>query len=107
MKVAFKTLGCKLNQYEEYAIREKLENQGFEIVSFEEKADIYIINTCTVTAKADRNSRYYAYKAKRINPSSIVAFVGCYPQVFYKHLKDLNVELILGNYEKFIFYSCL
>lgn len=107
MKVAFKTLGCKLNQYEEYAIREKLENQGFEIVSFEEKADIYIINTCTVTAKADRNSRYYAYKAKRINPSSIVAFVGCYPQVFYKHLKDLNVELILGNYEKVKFLDYL
>ncbi len=107
MKIAFKTLGCKLNQYEEYTIKEKLENQGFEIVSFEEKADIYIINTCTVTAKADRNSRYYAYRAKRINPNSIVAFVGCYPQVYYRYLKNLNVELILGNYEKIRFVDYL
>ncbi|MFS8540544.1 MAG: tRNA (N(6)-L-threonylcarbamoyladenosine(37)-C(2))-methylthiotransferase MtaB, partial [Tissierellales bacterium] len=80
-KVAFYTLGCKVNQYETEAMEEMFRKRGYEIVSFEDKADIYIINTCTVTNLGDRKSRQFIRRAKKLNEDSIVAAVGCYSQI--------------------------
>ena len=100
-KVAFCTLGCKVNQYETNAMQEQFIKLGYEIVNFEEKADIYIINTCTVTNMSDKKSRQMIRRAKQLNPSSIVVAVGCYAQVSKKDLEQIQeVDLILGNNEK-------
>lgn len=80
-KVAFHTLGCKVNYYETEALRGLFRREGFELVDFREKADVYVINTCTVTHLADRKSRQAVRRAKKRNPASIVAVIGCYPQV--------------------------
>lgn len=80
MKVAFHTLGCKTNQYDTEAMRELFKRSGHEIVEFEDKADVYIINTCTVTGESDRKSRQMAGRAKRTNPLAVVGLVGCLPQ---------------------------
>ena len=100
-KVAFCTLGCKVNQYETNAMEESFRNSGYEIVNFEEKADIYIINTCTVTNMSDKKSRQMLRKAKQLNQSAIVVAVGCYAQVSKDKLEEIEeVDLILGNNEK-------
>ena len=78
MKAAFLTLGCKVNFYETEEMIEQFRQRGFEIVDFKEKADVYIINTCTVTNMADRKSRQMIHRAKKKNPQSFVAAVGCY-----------------------------
>ncbi len=80
-KVAFHTLGCKVNQYETEAMEELFENRDYKIVRDGEKADIYIINTCTVTNFGDRKSRQFIRRAKKLNPNSIIAVVGCYSQI--------------------------
>ena len=100
-KVAFCTLGCKVNQYETNAMQEQFINSGYEIVDFEEKADIYIINTCTVTNVSDKKSRQMIRKAKQSNRDSVVIAVGCYAQVSKEKLEEIEeVDLILGNNEK-------
>ena len=100
-KVAFCTLGCKVNQYETNAMEEAFINSGYEIVSFEIKADIYVINTCTVTNMSDKKSRQMIRKAKQLNKESIVVAVGCYAQVSKERLEEIEeVDLILGNNEK-------
>jgi len=100
-KVAFCTLGCKVNQYETNAMQEKFIKEGYEIVSFEEKSDIYVINTCTVTNMSDKKSRQMLRKAKQLNPNSIVVAIGCYAQVSKEKLEQIEeVDLILGNNEK-------
>ena len=100
-KVAFCTLGCKVNQYETNAMEERFINSGYEIVNFEEKADIYVINTCTVTNMSDKKSRQMIRKAKQLNSHAIVAAVGCYAQVSKDKLEEIEeVDLILGNNEK-------
>jgi len=100
-KVAFCTLGCKVNQYETNAMEESFINSGYEIVNFEEKADIYVINTCTVTNMSDKKSRQMLRKAKQLNKKAIVVAVGCYAQVSKEKLEGLEeVDLILGNNEK-------
>ena len=76
--VAFYTLGCKVNQYETEAIAERFSDSGYEIVQFGEKADVYIINTCSVTAMSDRKSRKIIRHAKKTNPDAVVAVMGCY-----------------------------
>lgn len=78
MKAAFYTLGCKVNQYETNGMIQQLLKQGYEIVEFTEKADIYIINTCTVTSMSDKKSRQMIRRTKDLNPNSIVIAVGCY-----------------------------
>ena len=78
MKAAFLTLGCKVNYYETEKIMEQFRLRGYEVVEFSEPADIYIINTCTVTNMADRKSRQMIHRAKRKNPDSLVVAVGCY-----------------------------
>ena len=100
-KVAFHTLGCKVNQYETEGMMTQFEQFGYEIVGFLEKADIYIINTCTVTNMADKKSRQMLAKAKKINPKSLVVAVGCYVQAANKELLEMiQVDLLIGNTDK-------
>ena len=100
-KVAFYTLGCKVNQYETNAMIEKFLDKKYEIVDFEDVADIYIINTCTVTNMSDRKSRQIIRRVKQINPKSILAVTGCYAQVASKELEKIEeIDLIIGNTEK-------
>ena len=100
-KVALHNLGCKVNAYEVEAMQQLLENAGYETVPFEEGADVYVINTCTVTNIADRKSRQMLHKAKKMNPDAIVVATGCYAQVDTEKLKeDTAVDLILGNNQK-------
>ena len=100
-KVALHNLGCKVNAYEVEAMQQLLEKAGYEIVPFEEVADIYLINTCTVTNIADRKSRQMLHKAKKMNPDAIVVATGCYVQTDTQKLEaDSAVDLILGNNQK-------
>ena len=100
-KVAFYTLGCKVNQYETDAMNELFRAAGYEIVDFNEAADVYIINTCTVTNIADRKSRQILHRAKKKNPSAIVAAAGCYAQeAGEKLLEDPMVDIVVGNNKK-------
>ena len=99
--VAFCTLGCKVNQYETNAMIEQFMRKGYEIKEFNEKADIYIINTCTVTNIADRKSRQMLRRVKEINPSAIVVACGCYAQVARDELEKIKeIDLIYGTNEK-------
>lgn len=101
LRIAFKTLGCKLNQYETFAIREQAIAKGYRVVAFKDKADIYVINTCTVTNRADYHSRQQIRKAMRRNPSAYIAVCGCYGQVAAEALAKIpGVDLITGNIEK-------
>ena len=100
-KVAFCTLGCKVNQYETNAMEQKFIQAGYEIVGFTEIADIYVINTCTVTNMSDKKSRQRIRKAKQLNENAIVVAVGCYVQTAKEQLENIKeLDLILGNNEK-------
>lgn len=100
-KIAFCTLGCKVNQYETNAMMQKFVNSGYEIVGFHEFADVYIINTCTVTNMADKKSRQMLRRVKEINNNAVVVAVGCYVQVAEEDLEKIDeIDLILGNNEK-------
>lgn len=100
-KVALHNLGCKVNAYEIEAMQQLLEEAGYEIVPFEPGADIYVINTCTVTNIADRKSRQMLHKAKKMNPEAIVVATGCYVQTGGAKLeKDEAIDLVLGNNQK-------
>ena len=98
-KVALHNLGCKVNAYETEAMQELLEMNGYEIVPFKEGADIYIINTCTVTNMADRKSRQMLHRAKKMNPDAIVVAAGCYVQT-EKDKVDDSIDIIVGNNKK-------
>lgn len=100
-KVALHNLGCKVNAYETEAMQQLLEKAGYEIVPFTERADIYIINTCSVTNIADRKSRQMLHRAKKENPDSIVVAAGCYVQTSEKQAsEDEAIDLIIGNNRK-------
>ena len=100
-KAALHNLGCKVNAYETEAMQQILENAGYEIVPFTQKADVYVINTCSVTNMADRKSRQMLHKAKKNNPDSIVVAAGCYVQTSEKEvLNDLSVDIVIGNDRK-------
>ena len=97
-RVTFHTLGCKVNQYETEAMIELFKNKGYKIVSEEDFADIYVINTCTVTNMSDRKSRQFIRKAKKINPECLVAVVGCYSQVSPEEVENIEgVDVIIGT----------
>lgn len=98
-KAALHNLGCKVNAYETEAMQELLENSGYEIVPFHEKADVYIVNTCTVTNMADRKSRQMLHRARKMNPDAIVAACGCYVQEKADEVADC-VDLVIGNNRK-------
>ena len=98
---ALHNLGCKVNSYETEAMQQLLEEAGYKIVPFHEKADVYIINTCSVTNIADRKSRQMLHRAKKQNPEAVVVAAGCYVQAAAEELKaDLAVDVIIGNNKK-------
>lgn len=100
-KVALHNLGCKVNAYETEAMQELLENNGYEIVPFKEGADIYVINTCTVTNMADRKSRQMLHRAKKMNPEAIVVAAGCYVQAKEESGEvDECIDIVIGNNKK-------
>ena len=99
--VALITLGCKVNQYETNAMSQKLIENGYKVVEHTQKADIYIINTCTVTNMSDRKSRQMIRRAKEMNPKAFIIAVGCYVQVSKKEVEKIEeIDLALGNEEK-------
>ena len=98
MKAAYYTLGCKVNQYDTQLMRDRLEQAGYETVPFQEQADIYIINTCTVTQISDKKSRQMVSRAKRNNPNSILIVCGCYAQIAPNAAAALEgVDIVLGT----------
>jgi len=100
-KVALHNLGCKVNGYEMDVMQQNLEEKGYIVVPFDEKADIYIINTCTVTNIADRKSRQMLHRAKKLNPDAVVVAVGCYVQTGKEEaLLDQSIDLAVGNNRK-------
>ena len=100
-KVALHNLGCKVNAYETEAMQEMLEHAGYEIVPFQEGADIYVINTCTVTNIADRKSRQMLHRARKMNPDAVVVAAGCYVQAqAEKQVIDPWIDIVLGNNKK-------
>lgn len=99
--VALHNLGCKVNSYEIEVMQQKLQEKGYHIVPFDSKADIYIVNTCTVTNIADRKSRQMLHRAKQLNPEAIVVAVGCYVQTGRETIeKDESIDLAIGNNRK-------
>lgn len=100
-KVAFITLGCKVNQYETNSMIQKFIEKGYKIVEHHEKADIYVVNTCTVTNMSDRKSRQMLRRVKEINPQAIVVACGCYVQVAREEVENIEeIDIVLGNNEK-------
>jgi len=100
-KVAFYTLGCKVNQYETEAMAEAFENAGYELVDFDGFADVYVINTCTVTSLSSRKSRQAIRKARQMNDQAVVAAVGCYPQTAKEEVEKLSeVDIVAGTSER-------
>lgn len=101
MKVAFSTLGCRVNVYESEAMAEKFIREGYEVVEASEKADVYVINTCTVTNMGDKKSRQIISRARRLNEDSIIAVVGCYSQIAPKEVSEIpGVDVVLGTRNK-------
>lgn len=100
-RVAFYTLGCKVNQYDTEAVSELFSQRGFEIVDFSELADVYIINTCTVTNMGDRKSRQIVRRASRQNPDAVIVVMGCYAQVSPEEVAEIEgVDLVIGTSER-------
>lgn len=101
MKVAFSTLGCRVNHYESEAMAEKFIREGYEVVDFSEVADVYVINTCTVTNMGDKKSRQIISRARRLNNDAIIAVVGCYSQIAPKEVSAIEgVDVVLGTRNK-------
>ena len=101
MKVAFTTLGCRVNQYESEAMAEKFIREGYEVVAFDELSDVYVINTCTVTNMGDKKSRQMISRARRLNPEAIIVVVGCYSQIAPDEVSKIEgVNVVLGTRNK-------
>ncbi len=107
MKIALYTLGCKVNQYETQAMEQELQKRGHELVGFEEWADAYIINTCTVTAVSDKKSRNAIRRARKLNADAIVGVCGCYAQVSPEKLQELEIDVLGGSGERMEFLNYL
>lgn len=101
MKVAFSTLGCRVNTYETEALIELFKEEGYQIVNFEEKADVYVINSCTVTNMGDKKSRQMVHRAHRLNEDAIIAMVGCYSQIKPDEVSKIpGINIVLGTRNK-------
>ncbi|MFA7689447.1 MAG: tRNA (N(6)-L-threonylcarbamoyladenosine(37)-C(2))-methylthiotransferase MtaB, partial [Bacilli bacterium] len=101
MKVAFYTLGCKVNIYETEVMKELFKQKNYKIVEFDKNADVYVINTCTVTNNSDNKSKKYIRRAIRNNPNAIIVVVGCLPQINKKEIENIEgVDIIIGNKDK-------
>ena len=100
-KAALHNLGCKVNAYETEAMQQMLEEAGYEIVPFSEKADVYVINTCSVTNMADRKSRQMIHRARKQNPDAVIVAAGCYVQAQADMGElDENIDIVIGNNKK-------
>ena len=107
MKIAFYTLGCKVNQYETQALEQLVTQRGHSLVPFEETADAYVINTCTVTAVSDKKSRQVIRRARKAAPDAVIAVCGCYPQTHPDDVEKLGVDLIAGTGDRTGFVDLL
>lgn len=108
MKVKFYTLGCKVNQYESQAMAEQLIKHGYEVVSGKEKADVFVVNSCTVTAESDRKTRQAVRRFKRNNPGSTVVLTGCVPQAYPEKARELiEADIVIGNKNNQVLYTVL
>ena len=107
MKIAFYTLGCKVNQYETQALEQLVTQRGHSLVPFEEAADAYVINTCTVTAVSDKKSRQVIRRARKSAPDAVIAVCGCYPQTHPDDVEQLGVDLISGTGDRTGFVDLL
>ena len=107
MKIAFYTLGCKVNQYETQALEQLVTQRGHSLVPFEEAADAYVINTCTVTAVSDKKSRQVIRRARKAAPDAVIAVCGCYPQTHPEDVEQLGVDLISGTGDRAGFVELL
>lgn len=103
MRIAIYTLGCKVNQYETQAMEQELLRRGHELVPFEEPADGYIVNTCSVTAVSDKKSRQMIRRCRKLNPSAVVAACGCYVQTHPEEAASLHIDLIAGTGDRMAF----
>lgn len=105
-KVAFHTLGCKLNFSETSTIAKQFSDRGYDIVEFKDDADIYVLNTCTVTSTAEKECRQLVRRALRQNPNAFIAVTGCYAQLRADEIAAINgVDAVLGSHEKFKIFS--
>lgn len=101
MRVAFYTLGCKVNQYETRIMQQQFLDDGFDVVEFSDQADIYVINSCTVTAMGDKKTRQMMHRVKKNNPSAIIALTGCFPQAFPEDAKELpDADIVTGTRDR-------
>ena len=107
MRVAIHTLGCKVNQYESQAMEEILTARGHTLVPFEDPADVYIVNSCTVTATSDKKSRQAVRQARKRAPEALVALCGCYPQVSPEDARKIDADLIGGSGDRLGFLDLL
>ena len=107
MKVAIYTLGCKVNQYETQAMEQELRRRGHQVVAFEEAADAYVVNSCSVTAVSDRKSRQMLYRVRREHPQAVLALCGCYSQTHPEDVEKLDVDLIAGTGDRSGFLDLL
>ena len=107
MKVAFYTLGCKMNQYETQAMEQLLRQRGHQVVDFAGEADAYVVNTCSVTAVSDQKSRKVLHRVRREHPGALLAVCGCYPQTHQEDMAALDVDLISGTGDRAGFLDLL
>ena len=107
MQAAIYTLGCKVNQYETQAMEQELVRRGHTLVPFDQKADVYIVNTCSVTAVSDKKSRQMIRRCRKLNPNAVVAACGCYVQTHAEEAAGLDVDLIAGTGERMAFLDLL
>jgi len=107
-RISFYTLGCKLNQAETAALSHAAEKEGYQLVDFEELSDVMVVNSCTLTNRADRKTRQALYQAKKRSPEGILVLAGCYPQVNPNNSPDLKgVDIVLGSRDKFDLFSAI
>ena len=107
MQAAIYTLGCKVNQYETQAMEQELVRRGHTLVPFDQKADVYIVNTCSVTAVSDKKSRKMIRRCRKLNPNAVVAACGCYVQTHAEEAAGLDVDLIAGTGDRMAFLDLL
>ncbi|MFZ2539819.1 MAG: tRNA (N(6)-L-threonylcarbamoyladenosine(37)-C(2))-methylthiotransferase MtaB [Oscillospiraceae bacterium] len=101
MRIAFYTLGCKVNQYETTVMTNQFANDGFDIVAFDDEADVYVINSCTVTESGDKKTRQLIRRIKRSDENAVIALTGCFPQAFPEEAKIINeVSVLQGSYNR-------
>ena len=107
MRVAICTLGCKVNQYETQAMEQELLRRGHSLAEFDEEADAYVVNTCSVTAVSDKKSRQMLRRAKKQNPAAVVAACGCYSQTHSEEAAGLGIDIVAGSGDRMAFLDLL